>query len=170
MTSLGNWALVTFATLLIINGATDGLVVEGALDLATDPEKADARASLACLLGLLIYPPTTTVDLYFFSFEMPMPRMDDVLIAGSVTGFLVMIHHFINKNKKGLGILGSIAIFVIVWFAIKLSGWYLIELAGPGCVDTMTAMAGMMSGLYQVGTLLGVGVFIKLVWSIKGSK
>ena len=157
MTSVMQFALIIAALLIVVNGAMDGAVSEGIGDFMFSDEKEEMRNSAYCMAGLMIYPPTVDV----WGIAVPVPSLDDIIIAGAITGAILFFLSLIKKASPGWK--GAILLFVTVWFLFKMLGWVLIQMSGSDCQEVLADMANYMDGLYTVAGLLGIGAIYK-VW------
>lgn len=153
--------LIIIGLLLVFSNAVlDGAVFDSFKSIAVDDDKEPQRKSLLCLYGLLVWPPATEV----YGMTVPIPSFDDVLIAFGLASAILFFLHLIQYKidwKHG------IALYVVVWFLLKYSGYLAIQAAGPGCIEAMEAIQGVADGLYTVGAIMGVGVLGKLLFKLK---
>lgn len=161
MASIMQFALIIAMLLVIVNGAMDGAVQDGINDFMFLDEKADMRNSAYCVAGLMIYPPTYE----FLGVNWPAPSLDDIIIAGALTGMILFALSLIKHGSPTWK--GVILLFVTIWFLFKMMGWFLIQVSGPDCQTALADMAGYMDGLYSVMAIMGLGALYKV---LKASK
>lgn len=150
-----------FVSLIVINGLLGGGVLDAIGTFATDEEKEQARADIMCGTGYLMYTPTAD----FYGLEIPAPSYTNVVVAALIALSLILILRIATgidwKFKY------SIFIFLGVWIAIKLIGFILLQMSGPGCVVWAQGMVEQTSGFYDVAALGGAIYGLKLVWGLR---
>jgi hypothetical protein len=154
--SLVQVVIIIAALLIVANGMLDGAVEEGLKDIATNEEKQELRNSLTCTAGLLMYPPVKNV----WGVDVPIPSFDDLLFSFVITGVILFLMNLINLHQTWKA---AVIIFVVVWFAFRLTGLLLIKTSGVGCEDAMQDMAGLLDGMYTLSALLGLGILYKVI-------
>lgn len=161
MTStLGSIGIVILM-LIALNGIMGGAISDATHDLATSDEKEDMRNSLYCVIGINLWTPTTEI----WGVDFPIPSYEDMLISGIITLSILFILDLVNTAHTWKH---SILLFVVIWFSVKLTGLFLIKMSGADCELILADMAGAFSGVYAVGALLGVGIFVKAIRAAKG--
>jgi hypothetical protein len=120
-------ALYLPGILILLNGMTDGTILQNTVNTLTSEDKAVFRSEIYCILGLLIYSPVRDV----WGLHIPCPSFWDLSISTAITTAIIWLLHITGHTQGWKRVL---EILVIVWILFKIFGLFLIFYSGDTCI------------------------------------